>query len=55
MNHNPKEIRMNSSTSDMAALVGRILLAVIFLISGFGKITGTQPNRQMQVSARFFF
>jgi hypothetical protein len=23
--------------------------------SGFGKITGTQPNRQMQVSARFFF
>jgi hypothetical protein len=23
--------------------------------SGFGKITGTQPNRQMQLSARFFF
>ena len=23
--------------------------------SGFGKVTGTQPNRQMQVSARFFF
>jgi hypothetical protein len=23
--------------------------------SGFGKITGTQPNRQMQVSGRFFF
>jgi hypothetical protein len=23
--------------------------------SGFGKITGTQPNRTMQVSARFFF
>jgi len=23
--------------------------------SGFGKITGTQPNRQMQISARFFF
>jgi hypothetical protein len=23
--------------------------------SAFGKITGTQPNRQMQVSARFFF
>ena len=23
--------------------------------SGFGKITGTQPNRQMQASARFFF
>lgn len=31
---------MNSSTNDMAALVGRILLAVIFIISGFGKITG---------------
>lgn len=23
--------------------------------SAFGKITGTQPNRQMQASARFFF
>jgi len=23
--------------------------------SGFGKILGTQPNRQMQLSARFFF
>ena len=23
--------------------------------SGFGKITGTQPNRQMQLSGRFFF
>jgi hypothetical protein len=23
--------------------------------SGFGRITGTQPNRQMQLSARFFF
>ncbi|MEI9980891.1 MAG: carboxypeptidase regulatory-like domain-containing protein [Edaphobacter sp.] len=23
--------------------------------SGFGKITGTQPNRQLQLSARFFF
>jgi hypothetical protein len=23
--------------------------------SGFGKISGTQPNRQMQASARFFF
>jgi hypothetical protein len=23
--------------------------------SGFGKIAGTQPNRQMQLSARFFF
>jgi hypothetical protein len=23
--------------------------------SGFGKITGTQPNRQMQMSGRFFF
>jgi len=31
---------MNSGTNDMAALIGRILLAVIFIISGFGKITG---------------
>jgi putative oxidoreductase len=31
---------MNTSTNDAAALAGRILLAVIFLISGFGKITG---------------
>ncbi|HEX7606140.1 MAG TPA: DoxX family protein [Usitatibacter sp.] len=31
---------MNSNTQNLAALAGRILLAVIFLISGFGKITG---------------
>ena len=31
---------MNSDTQHLAALAGRILLAVIFLISGFGKITG---------------
>jgi putative oxidoreductase len=31
---------MNSSTNDAAALVGRILLAIMFIISGFGKITG---------------
>ena len=31
---------MNPNTTDLAALVGRILLAVIFIISGFGKITG---------------
>jgi putative oxidoreductase len=31
---------MTNSTQDTAALVGRIMLAVIFLISGFGKITG---------------
>jgi hypothetical protein len=30
-------------------------LATFSTSSGFGKITGTQPNRQMQVSARFFF
>lgn len=23
--------------------------------SGFGQITGTQPNRKLQASARFFF
>jgi putative oxidoreductase len=29
-----------SSTTNTAALVGRILLAVMFITSGFGKITG---------------
>jgi putative oxidoreductase len=31
---------LNSDTQNIAALIGRILLAVIFLISGFGKIGG---------------
>jgi putative oxidoreductase len=31
---------MNPNTQNLAALVGRILLAVIFIISGFGKISG---------------
>jgi putative oxidoreductase len=31
---------MNQNTQDLAALVGRVLLAIIFIISGFGKITG---------------
>ena len=31
---------MNTTVQDTAALVGRILLALIFIISGFGKITG---------------
>jgi putative oxidoreductase len=31
---------MTNSTQDTAALVGRIMLAVIFILSGFGKITG---------------
>ena len=30
----------NSVAADTAALVGRILLALIFIVSGFGKITG---------------
>lgn len=29
-----------SSTSDALSLIGRILLAVLFLMSGFGKISG---------------
>jgi len=34
----------------------KVLTAATFATSsGFGKITGTQPNRQMQVSARFAF
>ncbi len=31
---------MNSNVQPLAALAARILLAVIFVISGFGKITG---------------
>ena len=31
---------MNTTVQDTAALIGRILLALIFIISGFGKITG---------------
>ena len=31
---------MNSKVQDSAALAGRILLALIFIISGYGKITG---------------
>jgi putative oxidoreductase len=33
---------MNANIQNNAAVVGRILLAVIFLLSGFGKITGFQ-------------
>jgi putative oxidoreductase len=31
---------MNTQTQNVAALLGRILLALIFITSGFGKITG---------------
>jgi putative oxidoreductase len=31
---------MNPSTNNAAALIGRILLALIFVVSGFGKIGG---------------
>ena len=31
---------MNTNVQNTAALIGRILLALIFIISGFGKITG---------------
>lgn len=31
---------MNTSTNDTVALIGRILLAVMFIVSGFGKIAG---------------
>ena len=37
--HNPPAI-LSPSVTDAAALVGRILLAVMFITSGFGKITG---------------
>jgi len=35
-----KENTMNPNTINVAALVGRILLALIFVIAGFGKISG---------------
>ena len=31
---------MNSNVTNTAALIGRILLALIFITSGFGKLTG---------------
>ena len=31
---------MNTNVQNSAALVGRILLAVIFILSGYGKLTG---------------
>jgi putative oxidoreductase len=31
---------MNNNLTNTAALVGRILLAVLFIVSGFGKISG---------------
>lgn len=31
---------MNTNTQNTAALIGRILLVVMFLTSGFGKVTG---------------
>ena len=31
---------MNTKLQDSAALIGRILLALIFIMSGYGKITG---------------
>lgn len=41
MNTNVQDfVNGNSVAADTAALVGRILLALIFIISGFGKITG---------------
>ena len=33
---------MNTNTQNAAALVGRILLALIFITSGFGKVMGFQ-------------
>ena len=41
MNTNVQDfVNDNTVAADTAALVGRILVALIFIISGFGKITG---------------
>ncbi|MHB8666292.1 MAG: DoxX family protein [Burkholderiales bacterium] len=42
---------MNTTVQDTAALVGRILLALIFIISGFGKITGYAGTAGYMTSA----
>ena len=41
---------MNPNIQNGAALVGRILLAVIFIMSGFGKITGYDNTAAMMAS-----
>ncbi len=42
---------MNTNVQNTAALVGRILLALIFIISGFGKITGYAGTAGYMTSA----
>ena len=37
-------------TSDAGALIGRILLALIFVLSGFGKIVGSAGTAQMMAA-----
>jgi putative oxidoreductase len=37
-----EEVSMNPATANAAALIGRVLLALIFVISGFNKIGGFQ-------------
>lgn len=39
-----------SASANLAALVGRILLAVIFLVSGFGKVTGYSATAALMAS-----
>jgi putative oxidoreductase len=40
----------NPNIQNSAALIGRILLAVIFIMSGFGKITGYDNTAAMMAS-----
>jgi putative oxidoreductase len=35
---------MNTNTQNTAALIGRILLALMFITSGFGKVTGFEAT-----------
>ena len=39
------------STKDLAALVGRVLLALMFLVAGYGKITGYDGTAGFMASA----
>jgi Carboxypeptidase regulatory-like domain/TonB dependent receptor/TonB-dependent Receptor Plug Domain len=53
INHTNFQAPSTASPSLNVTAVGTT--ATFATTSAFGKITGTQPNRQLQVSARFFF
>jgi putative oxidoreductase len=40
-----------NSTKDVAALVGRVLLALMFIVAGYGKVTGYEGTAGFMASA----